>query len=107
MQTNVVEFAGVFYAATYRVQGNQVVLLGTHKSDRGGVRAWLRRNGYAASGAYLFPAAGTLPGFFMKPYASDLYYRVDPATGQADGDALTEFGDPVTVTERDGFRDAV
>ncbi|MEO2091922.1 MAG: hypothetical protein ABGY75_20915, partial [Gemmataceae bacterium] len=95
---------GEWYATAYRLQGSQVVVLGTCRSDPTGVRGWLTAAGRPRAGAYLTPAAGTAPGFYVKPYISDVYYRIDPGSGAAvwDGDAV--FGEPRTVTERDGFR---
>jgi hypothetical protein len=104
MPTNVTNFGGVYYATAYRLHGGRVVVLGTHRSDLPGVRAWLTDTGFSLSGAYLAPTSGTPPGFFVKPYAADVYYRIDPTTRAAEWDGTTRFGEPVTVTERDGFQ---
>jgi len=104
MKTDVSRFGSGYYATAYHLSGSRVVVLGTHRADLAGVRAWLDRTGYARRGSYLTPAAGTAPGFYAKPYLSDVYYRIDPATGAAAWDGATQFGDPVAVTERDGFR---
>ena len=102
--TNVSEFGGVWYATAYRLQGSQVFVLGTCRTDLPGVRAWLTAAGLPRSGAYLTPAAGTAPGFYVKPYLTDVYYRIDPGTGVAVWDGNAKFEEPRTVTERDGFR---
>jgi hypothetical protein len=102
--TNLSEFGGEWYATAYRLQGSQVVVLGTCRSDLTGVRVWLTAAGHPRSGAYLTPAAGTAPGFYVKPYLADVYYRIDPGSGTAAGDGRAKFGEPRTVTERDGFR---
>jgi hypothetical protein len=104
MPTDVSEFGGEYYATAYYVQGPRVVVLGTHRSDRAGVRKWLAAAGHPRSGAYLTPAPGTAAGFYAKPYDADVYYRIDPGTGAAAWDGRTRFGDPRPVTERDGFR---
>lgn len=104
MPTNVSEFDGVCYAAAFSLQGSRLAVLGTHRSDRAGVRKWLAAAGLPRFGAYLTPAAGTAPGFYAKPYLSDVYYRIDPATGDVAWDGRAAFGEPRPVTERDGFR---
>jgi hypothetical protein len=103
MPTNLTEFDGECYATAYTLQGSRIVILGTHRSDRRGVRAWLAAAGHPRSGAYLTPAPGTPPGFYVKPYVADVYYRIDPETGGAVWDGRTKFGNPITVTERVGF----
>jgi len=94
----------VFYATAYHLFAGRVVVLDTCRADRAGVLSWLARTGFPRRGAYLTPAAATPPGFFIKPYLAEVYYRVDPATHAAAWDGTTQFGNPVTVTERDGFR---
>lgn len=104
MPTNVSEFDGVCYATAYVLRGSRVVVLGTHRSNRAGIREWLAEAGHPRFGAYLPPAPGAAPGFYVKPYVADVYYRIDPETGGAAWDGLTKFDAPIPVTERDGFR---
>jgi hypothetical protein len=103
--TNVVNFGGVYYATAYHLYGGRIVVQGTHQSDLDGVRMWLTAHGYPRGGAYLSPAAGTAPGYYVKPYVADAYYRIDPATRTAAWDGTTQFGESAPVTEGDGFRE--
>ncbi|HVK19266.1 MAG TPA: hypothetical protein VM533_20195, partial [Fimbriiglobus sp.] len=60
---------------------------------------------FSRDGAYLSPAAGTTPGYYVKPYIADAYYRIEPATRTATWDGSTQFGEPAPVTEGEGFRE--
>ena len=57
-------------------------------------------------GARLPSAAGTAPGYYVKPYVADAYYRIDPAARTAAWDGSTQFGESAPVTEGDGFRES-
>ena len=104
MPTNVATFGGVYYATAYHLFGGRIVVRGTHRSDLAGVRRWLAATGYPPDGAFLTPAAGTAPGFYVKPYFADGYYRVDPATNTATWDGESRFGDPRQTTDRASSR---
>lgn len=53
------------------------------------------------------PAVDTNPGFYVKPFVSDSYYWIDPITKIAESIGQSQFGNPRTVTELDGFRGSI
>jgi hypothetical protein len=82
MQTNVIDLAGHWYSTVFRiVQGNIDIVDKTIGDSADEVALWLSDHGYPVRGWMLLERVpNTIPeGWYIKPDATDTYFRVvDP-----------------------------